>query len=100
MPAHLRLQAGKETPNRASEFAYNAEEPMTWADQGLHLRTDLHHNVRSKNVVKDRIVGVVLMPPSLTQSVSAGLTLANDIKLAFEDSSGQRLRIIIQKAGF
>lgn len=36
MPAHLRLQAGKEA-NRASG-AYNAEETMTWGDQGLHLR--------------------------------------------------------------
>ena len=36
MPAHLRLQAGTEA-NRASG-AYNAEEPMTWGDQGLHLR--------------------------------------------------------------
>ena len=30
------------------------------------------------------------MLPSLTQSVSEGLTLANDIKLAFEDSPGPK----------
>lgn len=69
---------------------------MTWADQGLHLGDQTFIIMSEVNTLwlregKDQAVGAALLVSSLTQSITAGLTLANDTKLQFEDPSGPKV---------